>query len=227
MQLVVVGAQVDHETGVDVPERQADERRQHPERAFLRGARGKSRRSPQRLVAGVEQKRNVGLRQQRRAAPVGDGDDQRAGAPGRLRARQREGRRTARGDGDDGVACQIPERRDGPFGRLRVVFRGGVEIEMGAVGAGEDDRDPPAVETKGARQFGGVFGRNEAGRAGAEIDAAAAALPSIGQTRSRRADVAFGRRDAFDRPPIGREQRARREPAPDRRPTCGVGARRP
>ena len=140
--------------------------------------------------------------------PVGDGDDERSGAPGGLRPRQRERRRSARRNGDDRVARQIPERRDGPFRRLRIVFRGGVEIEMGAVGAGEDDGDPPAVETKGARQFGGVFRRNEAGGAGAEIDAAAAALPSIGQTRSRGADVVFGRRDAFDRPPIGREQRA-------------------
>ena len=94
---------------------------------------------------------------------------------------------------------------------------------MGAVGAGEDDGDPPTVETKGARQLGGVFGGNEAGRAGAEIDAAAAAPPSIGQTRSRGADVAFGRRDAFDRPPVGCEQRARqRRRRIGGHATCGV-----
>ena len=93
---------------------------------------------------------------------------------------------------------------------LRIVFRGCVEVERSAVAAGKDDGDPSAIETEGARQFSGVFRRNEAGSARAEIDAAAAALPSIGQARSRRADVAFGRRDALDRPPIGREQRAER-----------------
>ena len=118
---------------------------------------------------------------------------------------------------------QISERRDGPFRRLRIIFRGGVEVDMRAVGAGEDDGDPSTIETKGARQLGGVFRRNEAGRARAEIDAAAAALPSIGQAQSRRADVAFGRRDAFDGPPIGREQRARqRRRRIGGHATCGV-----
>ena len=208
MQLVVVGSQVDHQTGVYVSERETDERRQHPQRAFLRGARGKSRRSLQRLVAGVEQKPNVGFRQQRRVRPVGDGDDECSGAPGGLRARQRERRRTAGGDGDDSVAPEIAERRDGLFRRLGVVFRGGVEVEGSAVAAGEDNGDPSAVEAKGAGQFGGVFRRDEAGRARAQINAAAAALPSNGQTRRRRADVAFDRRNAGDRPPIGREHRA-------------------
>ena len=162
----------------------------------------------QRFVAGVEQQRDVGFGQQRRIAPVGDGDDQRAAALGGFGAGHGERRRSARRDGDDRVARQIAERRDGPFRRLRIVFRGGVEIEMRAVGPGENDGDPPTIETKSARQLGGVLRRNEAGGARAEIDAAAAALPSIGQTQSRRADIAFRRRDAFDRPPIGREQRA-------------------
>jgi hypothetical protein len=160
----------------------------------------------QRLVAGVEQKRNVGFRQQRSVRPVGDGDDERSGAPGRLRPGKRERRRSARRDGDDGVAPEISERLDRPLRGAPIVFRGCVEVERSAVSAGKDDDDPSPIETEGAWQFSGVFRRNEAGSACAEIDAAAAALPSIGQARSRGADVAFGRRDALDRSPIGREQ---------------------
>ena len=207
LELGAVRPHRDHQPVVDVAKPRHDEAGEKPQRRFLRRAGVQARRTGDHLRTTRQEDRMIRVREERRVAIVGDGDDERARLACRFRRGNRERRRAARGDSNCNVAvaqiqCSDQCARVGGIVLVRSACTG---IEPHALGQHEGDALGRPAE--GRAELHPVERRLPAGGAGADIDDAADRLDASGNGARRRRDCCERRAHRRDRPHLSLPER--------------------
>ena len=187
-ELLVRGADVDHQVAVGLAEPDHRDRRDRVQDELLRRAGLEPRRAGDELWPDDDRQLVVGAAGELGLLDRRQRDRQGSGFGGGLERGEHEGRPAARADADDGIRSGEGELRD------RAAPGGGVVLGCLALGgrkpfAGDDRDDLAGRGGEGSFAFLGVELRDAAGRAGAHVGEPAAGLEPRNDPVDRRREL--------------------------------------